>query len=434
MKRTAYQNLIAWKKQANRKPLLIQGARQVGKTYLIKNFGNKEYEDLAYFNFEQTPELSTFFESSLNPELLVESLSAFIGQKIKAGVTLIFFDEIQECPRALTSLKYFYEQAPQFHLISAGSLLGVSVGKTSSFPVGKVHFLTLYPMSYFEYLNAMDEASLLALLAEKTDYRAIPDAFHEKLLRHLKYFLYIGGMPEAVESYAKNRDISEVRTIQNEILNAYERDFSKHSSSSEAIRISEIWRSIPKQLAKENKKFMYSAVKKRGRASQFESAVEWLHKAGLLQLAYHLETPKHPLSGYADNSKFKLYLMDSGLLGAMLNISSRIIVSGDKLFSEYNGAFIENYVSVELTRLEYIDRLYYWTSKSDAEVDFIIARPEGIFPLEVKSGTSRHARSLRLYAEKYLPSHIYRTSAKNFTKDNDFINLPLYAVALFGKL
>ena len=434
MERTAYQNLMEWKNQSTRKPLLVQGARQVGKTYLIKDFGAKEYGDLAYFNFEQTSELSTFFESTLDPGILLESLGAFIGKKIKPGETLIFFDEIQVCPRALTSLKYFNEQAPQYHLIAAGSLLGVSVGKASSFPVGKVHFLTLYPLSYFEYLKAMGEAPLWELLSDKKDYQALPEALHEKLLRHLKYYLYIGGMPEAVASYAKNQDISEARSIQNEILKAYERDFSKHSSSSEAIRVSEIWRSIPQQLAKENKKFMYSAVKKGGRASQFESAVEWLHKAGLLQLAYHVETPKHPLSGYADNSKFKVYLLDSGLLGAMLNLSSRLIVSGDNLFSEYNGAFIENYVSAELTRLEYIDRLYYWTSKSMAEVDFIVARPDGIFPLEVKSGTSRHAKSLRIYAEKYLPGRVYRASARNFTRDDDFINLPLYAVALFGRL
>jgi hypothetical protein len=280
----------------------------------------------------------------------------------------------------------------------------------------------------------MGEAPLWELLSDKKDYQALPEALHEKLLRHLKYYLYIGGMPEPVASYAKNQDISEARSIQNEILKAYERDFSKYSSSSEAIRVSEIWRSIPQQLAKENKKFMYSAVKKGGRASYFESAVEWLHKAGLLQLAYQVETPKLPLSGYADNSKFKTYLLDSGLLGAMLNLSSRLIVSGDSLFSEYNGAFIENYVSAELTRLEYIDRLYYWASNSKAEVDFIVARPDGIFPLEVKSGTSRHARSLRIYAEKYRPGRVYRASARNFTRDDDFINLPLYAVALFGQL
>jgi predicted AAA+ superfamily ATPase len=434
MERFLYKDLLKWKVQDNRKPLLLQGARQVGKTYLLKEFARREYKDFAYFNFEQTPELATLFNYSLKPMLLVESLSAFISKKIEADETLIFFDEIQECPRALTSLKYFYEQAPEFHVVSAGSLLGVSVGKTSSFPVGKVNFMTLYPMSYFEYLAAAGEKSLLKLLKDKMDYSPIAEAFHERLIRYLKYYLYIGGMPEAVQDYLTNRDLSNVRMIQREILNAYERDFSKHTSKSEAIRISEVWQSIPGQLAKENRKFLYSEVKKGGRASRFESAVEWLHKSGILLLSYCLKVPKLPLSGYEDESKFKLYVLDSGLLGAMLDVSSQMIVLGEKLFSEYYGAFIENHVACELTCSAITDRLYYWTSKSDAEVDFIVSRPEGIFPLEVKSGLSRHIKSLRSYAKKYQPPFIYRTSARNFTRDNDFINLPLYAVSLLGQL
>ena len=434
MKRTNYQDLLLWKNQTNRKPLLVQGARQVGKTYLVKEFARKEYKDFAYFNFEETPQLASIFASSLEPQVLLELLSAFWGRKIQKDHTLIFFDEIQESPRALTSLKYFFEQAPEYSVISAGSLLGVAIGKTSSFPVGKVNFLTLYPMSFFEYLAAMGEESLLELLLKKKDYSSLAEAFHDKLLRHLRYYLYVGGMPEVVAAYSSSRDIAVARSIQQEILNAFERDFSKHTSAAEAIKNSEVWRSIPRQLAKENKKFIYGDVKKGARSSRYESAAEWLRKAGLIHLSYHLETPKQPLSGYAENDKFKIYLLDPGLLGAMLNIPSRMIVEGDRLFSEYFGAFVENYVANELTRLNFVDRLYYWTSKSDAEVDFIISRSDGIFPLEVKSGQSRHAKSLRVYSQKYSPPYIYRTSTRNFTKDNDFIHLPLYAVALVSNL
>ncbi|UCH95098.1 MAG: ATP-binding protein [Candidatus Aminicenantes bacterium] len=436
MERFLYDQLLAWKASGDRKPLLLQGARQVGKTFLLKEFARREYRDCAYFNFEQDPQLGNLFGSSLSPDILIESLSALIGRKIEPGSTLIFFDEIQESPRAITSLKYFYEQAPEYHIVSAGSLLGVSVGKPTSFPVGKVSFMTLYPMSFFEYLVAMKENMLVKRLKDHSFsfWKPLPEIFHEKLSRLFKYYLYIGGMPEVVQDYIKKKDIENVRRLQKEILNAYARDFSKHTSPSEAIRISQVWRSIPTQLAKENKKFKYSEVKKGGRASRFESAIEWLRKAGLIYVVYNIKVPKLPLSSYADDSKFKIYMLDSGLLGALLNVPSRVIILGDSLFSQYSGAFVENFVSQEFWVHIDSGEIYYWTSNSEAEVDFIVPIGSEIFPLEVKGGLSRRTKSLRVYAARYNPQGIFRTSPRNFTRDGDFTNIPLYAISLLPTL
>jgi predicted AAA+ superfamily ATPase len=430
LKRALYGELLLWKSSKQRKPLLLQGARQTGKTYLLQEFGRLEYDDLAYFNFEETPEIGSLFDSSLRADTLIESLSAAIGRRIRPGTTLVFLDEIQSSPRALTSLKYFREQAPEYHVAAAGSLLGVSVGKTSSFPVGKVSFMTLFPMTFFEYLEADGEALLLEQLQLKEASSPLPEAFHEKLFRLFKYYLFLGGMPEVVEHYLEQRCVETARRLQKEILAAYERDFSKYTSASEAMRVSEIWRSIPAQLARENKKFKYSDVRKGGRASRFESAIEWLRQTGLVYLVHNVKVPKLPLAGYADTSKFKMYILDTGLLGAMLDLPSKTIVAGDRLFSEYYGAFIENYVAAELIRRGFGD-LYYWTSKSEAEVDFVLGHEGAILPLEVKSGTSRRTKSLRVYAGKYTPPRVFRASSRNFTLDGDLTNIPLYAVGRF---
>ncbi len=428
MERTLYKGLLDWKKQDNRKPLLLQGARQVGKTYLLKEFARREYQDCAYFNFEKTPELGSLFESSLSPSVLIEALAAYIGRKIEPGSTLIFFDEIQVFPRAITSLKYFYEEAPEYHVVAAGSLLGVSVGKTTSFPVGKVNFMTLYPMSFFEYLTAVDNNMMVKMLMEKETPEALLEPFHEKLTRHLKYYLYIGGMPEVVQHYIDHQDIGAVRRTQKDILEAFERDFSKYSSPTEAIKISEIWSSIPLQLARENKKFKYGDVKKGARASRFDSAIEWLRKAGLIHIIYNLKAPKMPPAGYIDRNRFKIYMLDPGLLGAVLDLSSQAIILGDQLFSEYNGAFTENYVAGELTAGLGTGNIFYWTSNSQAEVDFVIYRNGEFLPIEVKSGLSRRTKSLRIYSEKYRSEWLWRISPRNFTHDDDLINIPLYAV------
>ena len=425
MKRTLYKNLLNWKNSNKRKPLLLQGARQVGKTYLVNEFAQREYSNYVYLNFEQNSDLKTLFTDNLAPDNIINNISLYIGRKIFSTDTLIFFDEIQTVPKAITSLKYFYEQAPEYHIISAGSLLGVSVGKQSSFPVGKVNFMTLYPMSFFEYLNAFGEELLAKNLINIKKPEPLPDILHKKMLKHLKMYLYLGGMPEVLQTYLNEKDIAFARKIQNEILEAYQRDFSKYTDKSQAIKTSELWQSIPYQLSKENKKFKYGDVRKKARASTFEQTIEWLRKAGLIHLAYNISVSKIPLSGYADYSKFKIYLHDTGLLGAMLNLSSDIIIEPNELFSEYNGSFIENFVANELVA-NGNKELFYWTSRSDAEVDFVLQLQNEIYPIEVKSGTSRNLKSLRSYAEKYNPKLIYRISPRNFMQSENFINIPLY--------
>ncbi|MBI9038575.1 MAG: ATP-binding protein [Bacteroidales bacterium] len=433
MQRTLYKNLHEWKNSNNRKPLLLQGARQVGKTYLVNEFGKNEYKNYINLNFEQNANLASLFTDDLSPEKIIHNISLFIGRKITSENTLLFFDEIQTVPEVLTSLKYFYEQAPEYHIIAAGSLLGVSIGKKNSFPVGKVNFMKLYPMSFTEYLYALGEEFIAENLLNTKNIDPIPEILHNKLLSHLKMFLYLGGMPEVLQSYIDNKDTLLVRKIQNEILEAFKRDFSKYTDKSQAIKTSELWNSIPHQLAKENKKFKYSDIKKNARSAMYLQTIEWLKNAGLVNLAYNISVPKLPVSGYADFLKFKIYLLDTGLLGAMLNISSKIIVEPGKIFTEYYGAFIENFVASELIATSN-KQLFYWTSKSDAEVDFIIQKNDNIYPLEVKSGTSKNLKSLRSYDEKYKPKFIFRISPRNFIRSENFINIPLYASFLIKKM
>lgn len=432
MKRQLYPALIKWKHDPKRKPLLLQGARQVGKTYLIKEFGTNEYGNCIYLNFEQDPGLSSLFNHQLNPIKIIENIGFYIGRKISSDNTLIFFDEIQTTPEVLTSLKYFYEQAPEYHIIGAGSLLGVSIGRQSGFPVGKVNFLTMYPMNFFEYLIAVDEELIVNELLQKDPTVPFPDIIHDKLLAHLKLFLYLGGMPEVLQDYIDNRNIESSRIIQKDIIKAYERDFSKYTDKLQAIKTSELWNSIPSQLARENKKFKYNEIRKNARSVMYEQTIEWLKKAGIINLVYQISTPKIPLSGYADYTKFKLYLLDTGLLGAMLNITSNMIIEPDTLFQEYNGAFIENFVASELVSAGY-ENLFYWVSNSDAEVDFVVQNSDRIYPVEVKSGYSRNKKSLIVYKTKYNPDFHFRLSPRNFIKDGQFINLPLYAGFLMNK-
>ena len=429
MKRFLYNELINWKNSHKRKPLLLQGARQVGKTYLVNQFGKNEYIDYINLNFEQNSDLKSIFAGELNPHKIIENIGFYIGRKINPENSLILFDEIQEVPEAITSLKYFCEAAPEYHLIAAGSLLGVSVGKKKSFPVGKVNFVTMHPMTFYEYLLAVSEKLLADKLQNYNKTEPLTDLIHNKLINHFKKYLFVGGMPEVLQDFIDNNDIASVRNRQEEILKAYKRDFSKYTDKPQAIKISEVWQSIPYQLAKENKKFKYSIVRKGACASAFEQTIQWLKNAGLVNIAYNISVPKLPLAGYADYSKFKIYLSDSGLLGAMLNVGSDIIIKPTELFTEYNGAFIENYVANELTASGN-NELFYWKSRSDAEVDFIIQFQNEVYPLEVKSGLSRNLKSLRSYADKYKPGLIFRTSPRNFVKDKEFINIPLYAVSL----
>ncbi|MCK4920358.1 MAG: ATP-binding protein [Bacteroidales bacterium] len=433
MKRSAYKELINWKNNTDRKPLVLQGARQVGKTYLVNEFGKQEYKHHYYLNFEQDQKLLSLFDSSLDPEKIIDNISLYLGEKIESEDTLLFFDEIQTVPEVLTSLKYFQEQAPEFHIIAAGSLLGVSIGKDNSFPVGKVNFLTLFPMSFTEYLTEIGEDLFIERLNSLKNLTPFPDAIHEKMLSHLKMYLFLGGMPEVIKDYSKNKDIKKVRNIQNDILKAYERDFSKYTVRNQSIKTSEFWNSIPRQLARENKKFKYLDIKKGARSNTYGQTIEWLRKAGLVIIAYNLETPKIPISAYADFSKFKVYMNDVGLLSAMLNISSDQIVMPDSLFKEFNGAFIENFIAQELVSSRE-NQLFYWTSRSDAEVDFILESNQKIYPVEVKSGTSRNTKSLQSYASKYNPNKVFRTSPRNLIQSDKFVNIPLYAFEILGRL
>lgn len=428
MKRELYSSLLEWKNRETRKPLILQGARQVGKTFLVKQFAQQEYSQFIYLNFEQDDELKEIFNKSLIPEKLLRDIEFLYGKKIKENSTLIFFDEIQESEQALKSLKYFYEDAPGYHIIAAGSLLGVAINKTRSFPVGKVTFLDMYPMSFNEYLIAFNEELLEEHLRNMKAGDSLSEVIHEKVLTHFKLYLFLGGMPEVLQSYLSKRNIIKARQIQYDIIEAYENDFSKYTTRTQTMKNMEVWASIPTQLAKENKKFKYSDVKNKARASSYELSIDWLKRAGLVNVAYNITTPKLPLAGYADLAKFKLYLLDTGLLGAMLKLSSNIIIKPNQLFAEYNGAFIENFVAMELSKIDKKE-LIYWTSRGEAEVDFIIQGKNNIYPIEVKSGTSKNLKSLRSYEQKYKPKLIFRSSPRNYFMQDEFVNIPLYAVS-----
>ena len=370
MKRDIYSQLIAWKKNANRQPLLLQGARQVGKTYLLKAFGREAYKQCCYINFEETPRCKFFFESDLKPERIVRELGIFLEMKIDPLDTLIILDEIQECPNALTSLKYFCEHAPEYHIAAAGSLLGVKLSGAKGFPVGKVQFFHLFPMSFFEFLDAFHKPMLRKMLERIETVEPILEPYHLELIELLKIYFYVGGMPKAVLSYVERQDFEEVRRIQDDILKAYLQDFSKHDPIPLLMKITQIWSSIPIHLGKENKKFIFSAIRQSARAREYEDALRWLIDAELIYKTALITAPKLPLMSYGDHEAFKVYLLDVGLLGAMSRLPARIIVEGDQLFVEFKGSLTENYVAQALKTAHGGD-LYYWTSERDAEVDFL---------------------------------------------------------------
>ncbi|HPA57723.1 MAG TPA: ATP-binding protein [bacterium] len=431
MKRTLMKELVKWKDKPDRKPLLIQGARQVGKTWLIKEFGRLFYENTVYLNFEEKPELRKLFEKSLSADYLIEQISLFFGFDISKQGTLIVFDEIQTCPDALTSLKYFDEQRPDLHIVSAGSLLGVSLSRKTPFPVGKVNFLTLHSLSFYEFIFASGN-EILADYLENISEKTTSSVVHDQLLELFRKYLFIGGMPEVVKSWVDSKDPQKVREIQNEIIKAYQNDFSKYSSPAEAIKIAEVWKTIPSILSKENKKFKYSDITPSARASTYRTAIEWLEKAGLINLSYCIKVPKFPLSGYADNAVFKTYFHDVGLLGAMLSVPSKIILEKDALFNEYNGAFVENFTASEFLRSG-DEELFYWSSNSDAEIDFIAVFDRFIIPFEVKSGYSKRKKSLQSYNAKYSPKHLIRFSPREFDDAENFLNIPIYEAGFWKK-
>ncbi len=429
MKRTLYQRLLQWKNDPARQPLLVQGARQVGKTYLLKEFGAKEFKQCCYINFEEMPACKAFFESDLKPHRILRDLGIHLEMKIDPATTLIIFDEIQECPNALTSLKYFCEHAPEYAVAAAGSLLGVKLSG-GGFPVGKVHFCQLFPMSFFEFLDAIDKSMLRAMLEEIQTFESIAEPHHQQLVELLKLYFYVGGMPKPVLRYVQTKDLDVVRETQEDILKSYVHDFAKHAPPSLVMKITLVWNSIPAHLGKENKKFVFSAIKKSARARDYEKALQWLLDAELIYKVSLVSSPKLPLTSYGDHEVFKIYLLDVGLLGAMCRLPARVIVEGNQLFVEFKGSLTENYVAQALTTV-FGSPPYYWASEREAEVDFLLESNGTIFPLEIKSGTSAKKKSLLVYQEKYHPSVISRSTLMNLKKDGKVCNYPLYFISRF---
>jgi len=412
---------------------LLRGARQVGKTYVLQKFGEREYSHVAYLNFEEEPLLDDFFKSNLTPRKIIRNLSLYVKHDIKPEEDLIIFDEIQASNNALNALKYFNEKANEYHIAAAGSLLGVKLSKPKSFPVGKVNFLNMYPLTFLEFLDAINRGELRKLIESTSDFTPYPEPFHRELTDLLRTYYYVGGMPEAVHFFAETNDLSGVREIQNEILNSYILDFAKHAPPQDIPKLSLIWDSIPVQLGKENKKFIFSALKKSARAREFENALQWLQDTGLILRNNLVKAGKMPLSAYAEKNIFKTYVLDVGLLGALAKIPSDILARDDRLFTEYKGAFVENYVAQQLTSHKEAN-LYYWKSDGLAEVDFICEGGNHVFPLEAKAGINPRSKSLGFYAEKCNPPILSRTTLLNLKHAGNIINYPLYAISLFPGL
>ncbi len=431
MKRFILDELIKWKNSKYRKPLILKGARQIGKTYILKQFGEENYENVAYFNFDHDEELYNLFENTKNPKRILEQLSFVCGKAIKPEKTLIIFDEIQECPNALNSLKYFQEEANEYHIVSAGSLLGIRLSHTS-FPVGKVDFMNMYPMTFSEFLIADNCENLVEYMKQINKIENIPDIFFNQLEEKLKVYFIIGGMPEVVKLWVEEKDIELVNTTQENILKAYESDFSKHTTNNEANKISLIWNSIPSQLAKENKKFLYQAIKEGARAREYESALNWLNDANLIYKVYNITKNDFPLKAYKDLSSFKIYMNDVGLLRRMSNLDSKIVVEGDKLFREFKGAFTENYVLNTLNTI-YEEVPNYYTFDRH-EIDFVIQNRNKIIPIEVKSNKSTNNISLTRYNEKYKTDLSVRVSMNNLSKNEKILNIPLFLIEYIENL
>ena len=425
MKRFIIDELIKWKESKYRKPLILKGARQIGKTYILKEFGNENYDGVAYFNFDHDEDLQNLFKNTKDPKRILEQLAFIYGKIISPGKTLIIFDEIQECPDALNSLKYFQEEANEYHIACARSLLGIRLSHTS-FPVGKVDFLNMYPMTFSEFLIADQCENLVQYMQSINKIENIPDIFFNQLEEKLKAYFIIGGMPEAVSVWVNDKDMELVNKVQENILKAYESDFSKHTTESEANKISLIWNSILSQLAKENKKFLYQTIKKGARAREYENSLNWLNDANLIYKVYNLSKTSFPLKAYNDLSSFKIYMNDVGLLRRMANLDSRIVIEGDMLFQEFKGAFTENYV---LNMLNYVfDTVSNYFTFDRNEIDFVIQYENKIIPIEVKSNKSTNNTSLSKYNEKYNNDLSIRFSMNNLSKDGKILNIPLFLI------
>ena len=425
------EKLIDWKNDKNRKPLILKGARQVGKTYILQEFGANYYENTAYFNFDHDYGLAELFLNTKDPKRIIEQLSLAAGKKINPNTTLIIFDEIQECPNALNSLKYFCEEASEYHVACAGFLLGIRLSKIS-FPVGKVDFLNLYPMTFSEFLIADGAENLVLAMRQIKEIQKIPKLFEDQLIEKLKVYYIIGGMPEAVSSWVNHKDIEKVNKIQKNILDSYENDFSKHTDASEANKISLIWNGIPSQLAKENKKFIYQVIKEGARAREYEGSLNCLNDANLISKCYLVRKCVFPLKAYNDLSAFKIYMNDVGLLRRMSNLDSKIILEGNKLLEEFKGAFTENYVANMLTYVLDEAPNYYTFDRN--KIDFVKQRNNRIIPIEVKSNKSTNHNSLTKYNMNNDNEISFRFSLNNLSKDGKIINIPLYFIEYINYL
>ena len=433
MKRDITQELLAWKEQPNRKPLVLKGVRQCGKTYILKEFGREYYKDVAYFNFEENRSLNSLFEQDYDVKRILFDLGLFLGRTITPGNTLIILDEIQECPRAITALKYFCENAPEYHVACAGSLLGLAIHENQSFPVGKVDIRTLYPMSFYEFLSATGNEALADYLTRFQPGSSVSELIGGKLRTALKQYYVVGGMPEAVSVWCETGDLEKVEAVQQDILASYELDFAKHAPPSEFPKLSAIWASVPQQLAKPNSKFIFSHVKKGWRSKDLEDALQWLIRAGLVYQVCKVEKPFMPLSSYADATSFKLYLCDVGLLRRLARLPAQVVLDSSGIYTEFKGVMTENYVLGELVK--HVDSTpYYWVSGNSAEVDFIVQCGAHIVPIEVKAESNVKARSLAEYRKKYAPPVSVKTSMLDDISGNEVRQIPLYLIGSMGAL
>lgn len=427
MYRDAINDLYKWKSKKNKKPLIIEGARQVGKTWLMKEFGKEAYDNVVYINFDSNTQMANLFSLDYNIERLIKGLELYSNEKILPTSTLIIFDEIQEVPNALESLKYFNENAPEYDIICAGSLLGIALHQGTSFPVGKVEFLNLYPLSYVEFLRAINKEQFAKLLIEK-DYELI-NAFSNDYIETLKQYYIVGGMPEVVNSFVSDGNFNNVKDIQRRILMAYEQDFSKHAPSDIVPKIRMVFNSIPSQLAKENKKFIYGLIREGARAKDFETAIMWLSDCGLVYKVHRVNKAGVHLKAYENLKAFKLFMHDIGLLCCMANVSEQTILNKNDLFVEFKGSLTEQYVCQQLKNRSDLGIYYYTNEKNTCEVDFVVDDGTNIIPIEVKAETNLKAKSLKTFCDKFKPNYALRSSLANYKKEDNLINLPLYAIA-----
>lgn len=431
MKRFALEKLKIWKEKPDRKPLIIRGARQVGKTWLVKEFGKTCFEKTAYVNFDSNPRMQQLFEGEIDVERMILAISAETGVSINCTDTLLIFDEVQEVPKALGSLKYFCENAPEYAIVAAGSLLGVAMHKGTSFPVGKVDFMDLYPLSFQEFLCALGEERFVTML-QSTDTDMVT-MFKTKYIDRLREYYYVGGMPEAVQNFVLNKDYNKVREIQKNLLNYYQQDFSKHAKISLVPRLNLVWNSIPMQLAKENKKYIYGQVREGARAKDFELAIQWLLDCGLIHKVHRVKKLSLPLKAYMDLDAFKIYMLDVGLLLAMADLDASVIIDGNRIFTEFKGALTEQYVLQQMIAELGVEPYYYTTANSTGEIDFMLQAPGSVIPVEVKAEENLRAKSLRAFCEKYHPQHAVRTSMSDFREQDWMTNIPLYNIDRIGE-